>query len=292
MSQDLSLKNDQIIGGTYRIIEPMSAGAFGTVYLAERLEDDMPVVVKALRQDASKGDPSAVERFIREAAVASNLDHPNIVRTLNFGQSRDGVLYIVLERLKGKTLAEAMFEEAVPIDVTSEVVCQMLRGLAVAHGQGLVHRDIKPSNVFVCEPEHVSAYGEIEGDTVKLLDFGFVKVLNKDSNFAKTITLAGFIVGTPGYIAPEMLRNNTVSALSDLYGVGVIGFELATGTQAFPGSGIERAFNQMKMEPIVPADIDAADPRFQMILKLMARDPAQRFQSAQEALDALQSHQG
>ncbi|OIP29918.1 MAG: hypothetical protein AUK47_26420 [Deltaproteobacteria bacterium CG2_30_63_29] len=289
MSEDFGLKNDQIIGGTYRIIEPMSAGAFGTVYLAERLEDELPVVVKALRQDAKKGDPAAVERFIREAAVASNLDHPNIVRTLNFGQSRDGVLYIVLERLKGRTLAEAMFEDAVPIDVTSEVVCQMLRGLVVAHGQGLVHRDIKPSNVFVCEPEHRSAYGEIEGDTVKLLDFGFVKVLNKDSNFAKTITMAGFIVGTPGYIAPEMLRYNKVSVLSDLYGVGVIGFELATGTQAFPGSGLERAFNQMSMDPKVPDGLDASDSRFELIAKLMARDPAQRFQSAQEALDAFEA---
>jgi len=121
------------------------------------------------------------------------------------------------------------------------------------------------------------------------LDFGFVKVLNKDSNFAKTITMAGFIVGTPGYIAPEMLRYNKVSVLSDLYGVGVIGFELATGTQAFPGSGLERAFNQMSMDPKVPDGLDASDSRFELIAKLMARDPAQRFQSAQEALDAFEA---
>jgi len=292
-AQDEPLEPGRVLGGAFRIDEPFSRGTFGSVYKAVRLEDGLEVVAKALREDAGRADPSAVDRFIREAAVAAMLDHPNVVRTLNFGKTRDNVLYIILERLHGATLIEAMYDHRTPPDVTREVVRQMLAGLDYAHGLGIVHRDIKPSNVFVCNPEHRSAYGQLEGDMVKLLDFGFVKVLDPPNEIlAKSLTLAGHVVGTPGYIAPELMAPDEkpiVTPAADLYSTGIIGYELLTGQKAFTGEGIQRALKQLKEEPQPPPDDLADEPLLRVLRKLFVRSLDGRYQSAREALEDLES---
>ena len=282
------LEQGRVLAGTYRIEGHLSRGAFGSVYKATRMDDGLPVVAKALREDAGAADPAAVQRFIREAAVAAMLDHPNIVRTLNFGKTRDNVLYIILERLRGDTLANAMFEEPVDPKVTAEVLRQMLSALEYAHGMGIVHRDLKPSNVFVSNPEHTSAYGKVEGNMVKLLDFGFVKVLDPPNPMlAKQLTKVGSVVGTPGYIAPEQLsaEGGDVTARADLYSVGVLGYELLTAQKAFAGEGLQRAMRQLDSDPAPPPKALREEPIVPVLMKLMARDPEQRYQSARLALD-------
>ncbi|OIP44575.1 MAG: hypothetical protein AUK47_00725 [Deltaproteobacteria bacterium CG2_30_63_29] len=285
------LKQGQILANTIRVDSPVGAGGFALIYTGFRLDDQAAVIIKALRADAEDVDPVAVKRFIREAAVAAQLEHPNIVRTLSFGQTRDNVLYIVLERLNGQTLANAMFEEPVEPELVHELLRQMLSALSYAHSHGIVHRDIKPSNLFVCAPGHRGSTGELEEDTVKLLDFGFVKVLKMQekpgaqrSGFYEPLTKVGQAVGTPGYMAPEVLRGQEATHLVDLYAVGVLAYELLTGKAAFDGVGLERAMNQMSSKPTPPPLELAKLPLFAIVWKLIEANPKKRYQSAADAL--------
>src|SRR5690606_3473309 len=141
------------VGGKYEIKRPLTAGGYAVIYDAIRLDDGQSVVLKVLRSDSATSDPTAADRFIREAGAAMLLEHPNVITTLDFGQLHDHTPWIVLERLHGTTLAKLIVEEPQDHELVADLLRQMLRGLAHAHDQGMVHRDIKPSNVFVCDPE-------------------------------------------------------------------------------------------------------------------------------------------
>jgi serine/threonine-protein kinase len=216
------LEKGQILADKYEVGEHLSSGAFARVYVANRISDDMEVAVKALRMDVKTSDPAAVERFIREAAVVTHLQHPNLIRILEFGRTRDDVLFMVMERLQGIGLEEIIYKEPMSPDRVRNILRQMLDALMMAHGQGLIHRDLNPSNVFLCA---VDQSDDDHRDWVKILDFGFAKgTPSTGKGMRATLTLDGVRVGIPGYMAPEILESDPeLTPLVDLYAVGILG---------------------------------------------------------------------
>ena len=288
MVRERFLPAGHLIDGQYSIEKPLAAGGFAVVYLAKRLRDKLPVVIKVLKKSATKADPAALQRFSREAEVAEKIKHPNIIRTLAYGQSKDDQLYIVLELLQGRTLARAIYAKPTDAELVHEILVQLMRGLSYAHGLGIVHRDLKPSNIFICQPGHTSPMGDSEEDMVKLIDFGFVKVIAGSTGNQTPLTRAGQSVGTPGYMAPEMLTKGHVTPLIDIYSAGVIAFELLTGRQAFEGQGIQRAIAQIKKPPPTPPRTIRKLPVYDLVKRMMDKDPNKRPPSANAVLSELE----
>lgn len=278
----------EILKDEFVVNRLMATGGYAIVYDAERLDNAAPVVVKALRLGATEMDPQAVERFHREAKIAAHLSHPNIVKILDYGQTVDEVLFIVLERLDGYPLSQIIYQERTPHEHVRRILMQVLSAIAHAHGRGIVHRDIKPSNVYVCELE---TKGAADNEyRVKVLDFGLSKGFwgNRDT-FCRPLTMAGEVVGTPGYLAPEMLHDMALATPQvDLYAVGLLGYEMLTGTEAYTGTGIERAKAQLTQDPKPPPEDIEQLPIFRIIKHLIERDPTDRYLSAAEALQDLE----
>lgn len=279
----------EVVDGRYRIGWVLDTGGYALVYEGERLEDGAEVVVKALRRRVVEIDPAAVERFRREAKLAAELRHPNIVAVLDYGQTASGILYTVMERLYGHALSQVMYTKPAPPEDVRCILVQVLEALGAAHDQGIVHRDIKPSNVFLCAPE--DDWPEGEEYRVKVLDFGLSKGLwGNRSTFCDPLTEVGQQVGTPGYLAPEMLQlAGVVTPQSDLYAVGLLGYELLTAEPAFEGTGMTAARNQLMSEPKPPPPAVRHLPLFRVIRTLIARDPADRYLSAVEAIHDLEA---
>lgn len=287
-SEDL-LPRDAVIADRYRIGTVLDTGGYALVYEGERIQDGVEVVIKVLRRQVLEVDPAAKERFLREAKLASELRHPHIAAVLDWGETDSGILYTVMERLYGHPLSQVMYTKPAPPEDVRRILVQVLEALAAAHDQGIVHRDIKPSNVFLCVPEE--DWPEGEEYRVKLLDFGLSKGMWANrSSFCRPLTAAGQQVGTPGYLAPEMLREGAVvTPQSDLYSVGLLGYELLTAEPAFEGSGMAAAFNQLTQDPKPPPPSIRRLPLFRIIKHLIERDPVDRYLSAVEAIHDLES---
>lgn len=289
------LEKGQILAGKYEVGEHLSSGAFAVVYVAHRISDHAEVAVKALRLDVTTSDPAAVERFVREAAIVTHLHHPNLIRILDFGQTRDDVLYMVMERLQGTSLHKIIHKEPMSPGRVRNILHQILDALMMAHGQGLIHRDLNPSNVFLCAVDQ-SDDDDLR-DWVKILDFGFAKgTPSTGKGMRATLTLDGDRVGTPGYMAPEILEADLeLTPLVDLYAVGILGHEMLTAEPAYLGAGLERILAQRKADPSEPPRFIAGHPLYDIIRKLTKRDPADRYPSAEQALrdvDALKQSKG
>ncbi len=285
LTSKANFKRGEIIADRFRIKGALSWGAYALIYEAERLEDGSEVALKVLRATAEESDPAATDRFLREAEAAKRLSHPNVVQVLDWGRTASGIWYIAMERLFGHPLQDVMYRVPVPPEHVRQILHQILAALAVAHDQGLVHRDLKPANVFLCEPEADSD----EEYRVKLLDFGFLKGLWGDTAMTEQLTNDTDQVGTPGYMAPEMLTGEgMMSPQVDLYAVGLIGWEMLAAEKAFKGEGMKRLYAQLTSDP-VPSDLAILDlPVFDIIAKLIARDRADRYHSAVEALHDLE----
>jgi len=277
----------QQLAGRYQVDGLVAAGGFAVVYHGQRVSDHTPVAIKALHVNVTDSDPAAVDRFVREAAIAAHLQHPNLVRIIDFGKTRDDVLYMVMEHLYGEPLFVHLYDDPMAPKRVHHLLSQMLDALVFAHGQGLIHRDLKPSNVFLCRV--VGSGGSDDGVWVKILDFGMAKGVRKSGNIGHamkvTLTLSGDRVGTPGYMAPEMFKEGArATPLVDLYVVGLLGYEMLTGEKAFGGEGMERAVAQIESDPPRPAMAIAEHPLYTVVERLIQRRPADRFQSAEEAL--------
>ncbi len=277
----------QVLAGRYQVDGLIATGGFAVVYHGQRVEDHTPVAIKALHINVTDSDPAAVDRFVREAAIAAHLQHPNLVRILDFGKTRDNVLYMVMEHLHGEPLFVHLYDEPMTSKRVYHLLSQMLDALVFAHGQGLIHRDLKPSNIFLCK---VVGSGEADdGLWVKILDFGMAKGVSKSGHIGQamkvTLTLSGDRVGTPGYMAPEMFKEGAApTPLVDLYVVGLLGYEMLTGEKAYPGEGMERAVAQLESDPPAPAGFIAGHPLYAVVKRLIQRKPEDRYQSADEAL--------
>ncbi|GAC1576630.1 MAG: hypothetical protein NVS3B20_08170 [Polyangiales bacterium] len=210
-----------VLGGKYRVGKRIGSGGIGVVHAAEHIGLGTQVAVKVLRGAAAK-DGSEIARLRREAQVASALDHPNVVKVLDLDQLQDGSIFVVMELLRGRSLAEKLHKEG-PLapGMAIEVFRQVCLALAAAHDIGVVHRDLKPGNVFLCD----------DGKTAKVLDFGMSKLASgtQGGNGNEKLTQDGYTLGTPEYMAPEQCIGGVVEARTDLYELGVLMYEAITG---------------------------------------------------------------
>jgi len=267
----------RILGGRYQLGSLLGVGGMARVYLASDRVLERQVAVKVLSPSDAQ-DPVFVERFRREARAAARLSHPNIVAVFDSGSDADQP-YLVMEYVPGQSLAQLLHRQGrlVPRRAV-ELAIQLCAALAAAHAQGLVHRDIKPANVLVGEDGQV-----------KVADFGIVK-----ASAATTLTGTGAVLGTAAYLSPEQAQGGPVDARSDLYGLGCVLYELLCGSPPF-GSGADRppvaiATRHVSEPPEPPsARNPQVDPASEVVvLTALAKDPAQRYQSAVELQDALE----
>ena len=275
---------DPLIGQTlnskYRIEHQLGIGGMGTVYRARHLLIDRAVAVKVLNQRLFE-DESARARFQREAKAAGRLQHLNAVAVTDFGQSSEGYVYIVMELLEGRTLREILAKEA-PLE-TARAVSLMLQAsaaVAAAHDAGVIHRDLKPANIFVTQSADAPSI-------VKVLDFGIAKLAAEtlDDDEPNTLTQIGAMIGTPRYMSPEQCSGLELTPAADVYSLGVILYEMLTGTVPFSGSSpLAIAVKQTSEYPRPPKEIVAAipDDLERVVLHTLEKDPKDRPPNAAE----------
>jgi tRNA A-37 threonylcarbamoyl transferase component Bud32 len=271
-------KTENLIGRVFekcRLIAKLGAGGMGSVYLAEHSGLNRKVAVKILPADMSR-DPEYVARFRREALTAARLEHPNIVQVYDVGQY-EGRPYIIMQYVDGESLS-TIVENLGAMDPkdAAKVIAGMLRGLHHAHEQGIVHRDVKPDNVLVTK-----------GDQPKLLDFG----LATESEGSMQITKDGMVVGTPYYLSPEQARGKKATPLSDIYAAGISLYYLLTGVRPFTGATALAVLNKhIHDQPEAPAKKNPKVPKVlsDLVLKLMAKRPEDRYPTAGAAAQAIE----
>jgi serine/threonine-protein kinase len=220
-----------VLAERYDILDRLGVGGMGTVYRAEQRALGRDVAVKVLRRELGR-DPDTVARFHREAQALSNLRHPNTVAVLDFGQTPDGLLFLVMELLEGEMLSTRLRRDgALPVSEALRIATGILRSLAEAHRAGIVHRDLKPDNIFLAR---VEAHADAE-ELVKVVDFGVAKIRpgGVDAPIDPLSTQEGTVFGTPRYMSPEQAQGRTLDGRSDLYAVGVMLFQMLTGVVPF-----------------------------------------------------------
>jgi serine/threonine-protein kinase len=254
----------------------------GEVHLAEHVLLKRPCAVKLIRP-ACATNPRALERFEREVRLTAALSHPNIVEIYDYGRADDGTYYYVMEYLSGLSLAELVERHGVlPPGRVVYLLRQVCGALCEAHAAGLIHRDIKPSNMF-------AARRGVTGDVAKLLDFGLV--LSRAGSDAAHLSGEGQVRGTPLYMSPEQVRGGReLDGRSDLYSLGAVAYYLLTGRPPFDGeSGIGVMIAHAR-DPVVPPSRDRADvpeDLERVVLRCLAKDPAERFPDAEGLEQAL-----
>jgi len=267
-----------VIGDAWRIEALLGEGAFGAVFRATHVSNGARSALKII-------DPQAVDsiggaaRVRREAELASRLQHPNIVRVLGAGEDTRGWLFIALELLEGESVEAAMEKRGrMPQAAVASLMIEVLSALDEAEAHHIVHRDLKPANLFVARTS--------EGERVKVLDFGLAK--STRAGTAQGLTHDGATLGTPLYMAPEQIRGDPVTGRSDLFSVGLILLELASGVPLYEGQPAIRIMSDRVMgkRPPMPPDVEHS-PFGPIILRATDPDPALRFANAREMLTAL-----
>jgi len=255
--------------GEYRIEAKLGVGGMGVVFAAEHPLIRKRAVIKVLRKELCT-DPGAIERFVDEARIVNEIGHPNLVDIFAFGQVPDGRHYLVMEWLRGESLASRLERGTPDFDEACAVLRTLARALDAAHKAGVIHRDLKPDNVFL-----VDTPGELP--TVKLLDFGIAKLANTDHRMRQSVS--GEIVGTPLYISPEQARALAIDHRADIYSLGVLAFELLSGQTPFTGTSSMEVVAKHLMEapprlasvvPGIAPDID------DLVAAMLAKEAADR----------------
>jgi serine/threonine-protein kinase len=256
LSQDII---GRLIDNKYLIESKIARGGTGTVYRAMHVQLNVPVAVKVLHNERIS-DALAVERFRREAYAAMQVRHPNAIAVFDFGVTTDNLVYVVMELLRGMSLRQKLKQMCYVslLDVDS-VIQQISAAVAIAHKRKIVHRDLKPENVFL----HKDGDEEI----VKVVDFGLAKLREfVDEQDSPALTRDGLVIGTPLYMSPEQSRGRSVDKRSDIYSLGVMLYEMLTGTLPFRGSSLseiaikhatEKPKPVYEIRPVLPAVINA-----------------------------------
>jgi serine/threonine-protein kinase len=278
---DAGLGDDPLLGRVlaekYRIDALIGSGGMGSVYRATQLTVARLVAVKVLRPVPGVSAGHLAQRFQREALATSRLKHPNTVQVIDFGQTSDGVLFLVLELLEGTLLSDAIAASApMAPERVAAIGRQIARALAEAHEQGIIHRDLKPDNVFLC-----SFRGD--ADVAKVMDFGIAHMATAETSMTQT----GMMIGTPRYIAPEQAMGHKVGPSADLYALGVILFEMLTGHAPFEADSVMSLAYAHIHEPPPRLEVPDASPELlaswrEVLAALLAKSPAARPASAAE----------
>ncbi|MBX9671517.1 MAG: protein kinase [Candidatus Obscuribacterales bacterium] len=260
-----------LIDGRYRIVEKIGEGGMGQIYLCDDTKLERQVAVKLLNQDAPN---LSIQRFHVEAKALAKANHQNILRILDFGQAEDTRLYLVVEYIKGMSLAKLIDQDgAMPLSAALDIMIQLSEGLAYAHQHRILHRDVKPSNVMLV----ANKSGAFDA---KFVDFGLAKLTAKDQYITKT----GTAMGTPAYMSPETVCGADLDERSDIYSLGCLMFELLAGTPPFLGP---TALDTMAMHCERPSptlfemsDISFPDEVERIVRKCLMKNPDERYQSA------------
>ena len=263
--------------GRYEVKEILGAGGMGVVYRAFDRELQEPVAIKTLKPEAIAGGPAALDRFKQEIRLARRIAHRNVVRTHDLGE-QNGMYYLTMEYVEGTSLKQLIMSRGnLPLSVTLTVGKQVCRALEVAHAEGVIHRDIKPQNIVV-EPSGF----------LKVMDFGIARLANPPKG--KGLTEAGTSIGTPDYMSPEQLAGGELDARSDLYAVGVVLFECLTGRVPFEADTTwALVAKHLEEQPPDPRSFNGEVPESLavVVLKAMAKKPADRYATAAAMHDAL-----
>lgn len=283
----LEKTGDLLIGttilGKYRIEERLNEGGMGAVYRATHVLMDKTVAIKVL-QPSLAADEKIVARFSREARAASRISHPHAISVTDFGESEEGIVFLVMEYLSGKTLKDIIRQDGpMPLTRVVEMIRQVGGALDAAHEQGVVHRDLKSENIMLLAsngPEYA-----------KVLDFGIAKIREREGEYDPGLTAPDLVIGTPQYMSPEQCSQAPgIDARSDVYSLGVIIYEMLVGHVPFSGESPtaimmkhlqEPAPSVLEERPDLPSAID------RVVSRAMAKQPKDRYQCASELVDDL-----
>ncbi len=272
-----ALRPGTLFANRYEVKEVLGMGGMGVVYRAFDRELREAVAIKTLRPEALGGDGVALERFKQEIRLARKIAHRNVVRTHDLGEV-NGLYYLTMEYAEGTSLKQLIATRGpLPVPVTLTIGKQLCRALEVAHEQGVIHRDIKPQNMVV-EPSGV----------LKVMDFGIARLASRTTD--PGLTKEGMSIGTPEYMSPEQLSGKELDARSDLYSAGVVLFECLTRRLPFEAATTYAVIaKQLEGAPPDPRTLnqDVPEALAQVILRAMAKEPADRYQTAAEMHDAL-----
>ncbi len=285
--------------GDYVIERFLGAGAMGDVYAGRHPIIGKRVAIKVLKRELAS-EPEAAERFVREAKAVNQIDHPNVIDVFGFGRlpAGDGRLYLVMDLVEGQSLRKAIQDGALPIDGALEVLAQIADALDAAHARGVIHRDLKPDNVMLTDATPPKAL---------VLDFGIAKLVTAGVTGNGTLTGKGTWLGTPGYMAPEQWAADGAGPASDRYALGVMAYEMLSGTLPFQAATLPQMMEQHFRAP-VPALSMHTGPAGQrapergklayqrtldpVLARAMAKSPDARFATARELVDALRAAAG
>ena len=279
--EDTGLKTGTKLG-PYQIVGAIGAGGMGEVYRARDTRLDRTVAIKVLPQHLAE-TPGARQRFEREARAVSALNHPNICTLFDVG-SQDGTEYLVMEYLEGETLAYRLKKGALPLDQVLKTGIEVADALNKAHRQGIVHRDLKPSNIMLTK------------SGAKLLDFGLAKAVDgapvsgltlslTSPAVSRPVTAAGTIVGTFQYMSPEQIEGKEADARSDIFALGAVVYEMASGKRAFDGksqASVVAAILAAEPKPISASQPMTPPALDRTVRKCLAKDPEDRWQTARD----------
>jgi serine/threonine-protein kinase len=275
---------DLFEGTPYRALQRLKAGGMGELFLVQHRQTQREVVAKLLHERLAS-DPRLLERVRIEAQALGQLQHANVVTVVGFEQTRTGRPFIVMEHLQGRSLAEELHaRKTLPILEALAYACQALSGLAAAHELGLVHRDVKPDNLFICRDSHGTKY-------LKLLDFGVARVMPGAASIAplprELHTEAGVVLGTPRFVSPEAATGRRVDHRADIYSLALVLYTMITGRGPFDHQDgdpmlLTAQANEPPLAPSAfvsgpfPPELDG------IVLKALAKNPDERFQTADE----------
>jgi serine/threonine-protein kinase len=293
LAQEIPSGDDPRVGSVladrYRIDALLGEGGMGRVYAAEHVLMRKRLAVKVLHRELTTV-PEVVQRFEREAMAAANIDHPNVAAATDFGKLADGAVFLVLEYVQGKNLRDEIAAGPLGVERALHIARQIASALASAHALDIVHRDLKPENVMLVEKSG-------DPDFAKVLDFGIAKVpIGEATPGAQRsfspITKVGMVFGTPEYMAPEQALGQPVDGRADLYALGVITYEMVSGVRPFSSkSPVGILGQQLSKPPPTFAErapgVIVSPPVEQVIVRLLAKDAADRYASATEVLEAL-----
>ncbi|MGA2457144.1 MAG: tetratricopeptide repeat protein [Terriglobales bacterium] len=273
-----TLSPGRILGTRYEIVHLLGQGGMGAVYKARDRELDRMIALKVIRPEMAI-HPEVLHRFKQELILARKITHRNVIRIFDLGEA-DGIKFITMEYIEGRDLASLMAEKGkLSFEETARIVEQVCLALEAAHAEGVVHRDLKPQNIML----------DKQGKTA-VMDFGIARSVESGG-----MTQTGMLIGTPDYMSPEQVMGEHVDARSDLFTLGVILYELLTGSIPYKADSTQAAmFKRTREVPRPPAEADPTIPRFlsDVTVKCLQIDPALRYQSAREILQDLEAWRG